>query len=51
VRRNALAWAQDAGRALAASDIEFAARIYPYSEADLELRVAYAEWFMAPSED
>lgn len=51
IRRNALAWAQDAGRALAASDLQFAARIYPHSEADLERRAAYAEWFTAPSED
>lgn len=51
VSRDALAWAQDAGRALAASDVEFAARIYPYSEADLERRAAYAEWFTAPLQD
>ncbi|OWK33648.1 hypothetical protein [Sphingomonas dokdonensis] len=46
--REALSWAQDAGRALAAADLRLAARLYPFNEADLVRRAEFYEWFTAP---
>jgi len=46
--RRALGWAQDAGRALAAINYDFAKRLYPHNEADLVSRADYSAWFAAP---
>lgn len=48
VVRDALGWAQHAGRALVALDLHFAARLYPYNEADLIRSAQYDAWFTAP---
>lgn len=51
VLRNALTWAQEAAKRLAASNVQFAAEIYPRSEEELIRRGWLYDWFQQPSDD